>query len=139
MSFKEKSTAAMLAVMVAVYGWYFARIMAQASDGAVDSIVYKPLLIGLVVLLVVGAIVAHIVIVAFSPNASDEEDERDRLIEMRADQISSYVLAVGTIGGLWLVLVDAEAFWIAHALVAGLFVSEVVKNSIMLVAYRRGY
>ncbi len=139
MSFKEKSTAAMLVVMVALYGWYFTKVMTQATDGSVDSIVYKPLLVGLVVLLVVGAIVAHIVIVAVAPNASDEEDERDRLIEMRADQVSGYVLAVGTFVGLWLALVDAEAFWIVHALVAGLVVSEVVKNSMMLVAYRRGY
>ncbi len=138
MTFNQKSTAAMLVIIVALYGWYFFGLIPQVLNGSLPEIVYKPTLAALVVLLVVAAIVAHILLAVVSLKELDDEDERDRLIEMRGDQISSYVLAVGTFGGLWLAFVEADHFWIVHALVVGLVLSEVVKNSWMLLAYRRG-
>lgn len=138
MSFKEKTTVAMLVVQLIVYSWYAAQVVPQIGDGPVGAIDYKPLLVVLVGFLVVLLVVASIIIAAAAPNDSGTEDERDRMIEMRGDQIGGYVLAVGTLGALWLVLIDAEMFWIAHALVVGLVLSELVKDVRMLAAYRRG-
>jgi hypothetical protein len=80
-----------------------------------------------------------IVLAVVDRRQADDEDERDRLIERRGDQVGGYVLAVAALVGMGLAMVEGAYFWIANALLAGLVLSELVKGIVMLSAYRRGF
>ena len=136
-SFKEKSTIVLLAVFVIVYGAYFAVVLTEASSTPVDEIEYQGLLIGMVIVLVVLIAAGHIVIAIASPEEADLEDERDKLIELRGDRAGGIVVTIGALGGLALAMGEAEWFWIAQVLLAGIVGGEVVKFTLMLVTYRR--
>ena len=90
MSFSEKSAWGLLIGLVIMSWWYFPRAFAvvEASDnpialGAISAIC--------VVGLVIFEAVYHAVIATHS---GDEEDERDRLIDMKAERNSGYVLGI---------------------------------------------
>ena len=137
MSFKEKSTVVLLAVFVIVYGAYFAIVLTEAASTPAGQIEYQGLLVGMVIVLVILIAAGHIVIAVASPEEADLEDERDKLIELRGDRAGGIVVTIGALVGLALAMAEAEWFWIAQVLLAGIVVGEVLKFSLMLVTYRR--
>jgi hypothetical protein len=137
MSYREKSTALILVGYLAVYSWYFVHITAEARSGPIADIDYQGLLILVVGLLVLGTVVAQILIAVLAPSEAEQVDERDRLIALRADRIGGWTVSFGALAGLGLAMVEADFFWIAHALLAGLVLAEVLKAIAMLVNYRR--
>lgn len=139
MSFREKSTALMLGILVLVYGNYFLRIWGAMKTTAVESIDYQGQMLTVVIVLVVLAIIGHIVISALSPDDADTVDERDRAIEKSGDQWAGFVLAGFTLMGLALAMTEQAHFYVAQCLLAGLVLSEVIKSVLMLARYRRGY
>lgn len=139
MSFKARTTAVMLIVLLIIYGWYFARVLMEASTTPVADIAYQGLLLVMVGILVVLSIVGITVLTTLARGEADQEDERDELIEMRGDQMGGYVLAVAALAAMGVAMAEGEFFWIAHLLLAGLVLSEVAKALVMLKAYRRGF
>jgi len=140
MSFKARTTAVMLVVVLIVYGWYFAQVLLDAASTPVDEIPYQGLLFATVVILVILFTIGVAVMAALARReANEDEDERDRLIEMRGAQVSSYVLLVAVLVAMALAMVEGEQFWIAQLLMAGLVLSEVAKSVVMLARYRRGF
>lgn len=104
------------------------------------------LLVGIVIAIVIAEIVYHIAIAI--PPAKDEteleEDERDKLIEWRAESWSGFVLGAFTIMAIGHIVIR-EAFFapadimvVAHILIGGMVASEVVKCAMQLFYYRRG-
>lgn len=139
MSFQEKSTWIMLAVILAVYGWYFAVIGLEIGDIAVAEIAYRPLMLVTVGALVVLAVAAHIVIAVAAPKDADASDERDREINRNGEYVGGYVLGVGALFALGLAMFEVEHFWIANAILAALVLSEIVSGVTKVVQYRRGF
>ncbi len=138
MSFHQKSAAAMLASMVLVYGVYFAWAVQRGLSGALELDAVSGPLFGAVVLLVILAAAAHILIAATGRGDDDKADERDKLIALRADAGAGAVLTTGAVVGLGLVLLDAPAYWVAHALLGALVAKEIVNGGLRLAAYRFG-
>jgi hypothetical protein len=132
------STWVLLAVTVIVYGLYFNITIGEALANGVPEVADNVRLFGAVVLMVILTIVAHIVMAVLSPKGSEEADERDKLIELRGDQRGGFVMAVALFSTLGLALAGASVFWIAHAALAGLVASEIVKALTKLIDYRRG-
>jgi hypothetical protein len=75
--------------------------------------------------LVVLAVVGHILIAVVPPYEGDETDERDRIVNLRGEWVEGFVLATGTLVGLFLAMAEYEAFWTANVLLAGLVLAEV--------------
>ncbi|MEQ8406364.1 MAG: hypothetical protein RKE49_14805 [Oceanicaulis sp.] len=143
MSFEEKSNLASLAVLVLIFGGYFAKLGLAAAEGAapgaMPGLAFGPVFFGLVVGLVIWMIVTHVVLAAlFSREAEAGPDERDRSIEMRADAEAGYVLGFGVITTLILLITGVSGFWIAHALLGSLVASEIYKGLRRALAYRFG-
>ena len=137
MSYREKSTAVILVGYLAVYSWYFARVADAVRSGPIAEIDYQGLLIAMVGVLVVSTVVAEILIALLAPSEAEQVDERDRMIGLRGDRIAGWVVTIGALAGLGLAMIEADSFWIAHALLAGLVLAEVLKSIAMLVNYRR--
>lgn len=139
MSFKGAVTAIMLVVLAIVYGWYFAQVLTEANSTPVGEIDYQGTLLVMVVILVILSVVGISILAALRNREADTTDERDRLIEMRGDQVGSYALVVAALVAMGVAMLEGEYFWIAHVLLAGLVLSEIVKAVVMVVAYRRGF
>jgi hypothetical protein len=97
MSYQEKSILGSLIAVVAVYGYYFASVLRDASrpefdGGNVARLVFT------VVALVVIEVIYHIVLALESK--VEPKDERDILIECKAYR-NAYFLLVG--GACWLI------------------------------------
>ena len=138
MSFWEKSNLVMTAIYALAYGWYAAAVLPGAIANGPSMETVGPYLLAAVLLLVFGGIIAHILIAMAAPDEADNPDERDRMIEMRADARSSYVLGTGAILALGLALMELHVFWIVNAILAGLVLGEIAKGVMRALAYRLG-
>ena len=138
MSFQEKSNLVMTVIIALAYGVYFALVMPPALSEGPSMEQVGPYLFAAVVFLVFGGVVGHILVAMAAPKESDEADERDKLIEMRADARSSYVLGTAAILSLGLALTEQNVFWIVHMILGGLVVSELVKGVLRALDYRMG-
>lgn len=141
MSFQEKSNLAMLAILLGVFGWYFGMVILPffGQETAPPAMTVGGLLIALTLFLVVLSVIAHILLAALAPRQADQNDERDRAIETRADARSGYVLGAGAVWTLGLLVFGTAPFWVANALLASLAASEVVKALLRAIDYRRGF
>lgn len=135
-SFEERSVWVQLMALVAVLGSYFVVAVLLLSKGVTTLIAFVPLVIAAVVLLVVVLVVGHIVVAIAS--RPEGRDERDRLIEWRAESGASWILGVGILAAIAGLIVSVDSVWIAHVLLLAMLVSEVAKLILQLVYYRRG-
>jgi hypothetical protein len=88
--------------------------------------------VALIAVLVVAHVVAAIV------DRPSDPDERDRVIEWRAESRSGWLLANGVAVALVAMLFEAPNVWTAHVLLLSLFLSQILKLGLQLVDYRRG-
>lgn len=135
-SFEEKSVWIQLAGLTAVLGSYFAVAALMLSQGVTALVAYVPLFGAAVVLLVVVLAVGHIVVAIAS--RPEGRDERDRLIEWRAESRSSWILGAGVIAAITAMIVGVENVWVAHLLLLSMLLSELAGLVHRLVDYRRG-
>jgi hypothetical protein len=136
MTFQEKSTLTMTAILVLVFGWYFTLVLGPIAGSPAREMAYTGLMVAVVVLLVILAAVSHAVLAIAFRSQANADDERDRLITLRSERIAGYILAIGVCVGL--AMMQSDTFWIAQALIGALVLAEVTEGVIKLVLYRRG-
>lgn len=134
MSFKEKSAWIVLIAMLAIFGRYAWSLYEAGDFGAGTTGAMFGTIIGFVILVVI----AHIVVAIFSARPGDDhEDERDRLIELKADSLSGYALGAAALTALAFALFEGD-YLIANILFLGLAASEIIKNAWQVMLYRKG-
>lgn len=148
MSYEEKSTWINLAIQVGLGIWYTGRIWSKAQTASVTDISYLGDLVALVVATVVLTVAVTIVVsIVLAGRAAitgdtmdiDRTDERDKTIGRLAGNIGGVVLAVAMVVPLGLAVFEFDHFWIAHAMLAGFFLSELVAGGVKVFRYRRGF
>lgn len=135
-SFEEKSVWIQLASLVVGLGGYLVVAGILVSSGVDALPAFVPFFIVAIVFVVAVNIAGHALIAITS--RTDEADERDRLIGYRAESQASWILGVGVIGAIVALILSIDGFWVAHLLLLSLFCSEVVKDALQVVYYRRG-
>lgn len=139
MSFQEKGAIVMTSVLVIVYGIYFTAVWRLLSTTSADEVVYQPLMIiATVPPLIILAVLSHIVLALANPKEANANDERDRLITLRAERIGGYVLAMGVFAGIVLAMIESPYFYIANALLLAWVLAEITERITKVVLYRRG-
>ena len=135
-SFVEKSVwIQLIGVLVACTGYFIIAGLMLASG--VDVLVaFVGPFIAAVVLQVVIQVAGHIL--AAITSRRHEPDERDRLIEWRAESNAAWIVTTGVFAGITCLLFDVGAVWTANVLFASVFLSEIFKYTLQLVYYRRG-
>ena len=139
MTFQEKSLWITLVGLVVTFGGYF--------YSAYSTILHMPvakdlmphhagLFMGATALLVLILVAGHIVIALLDRRT--EPDERDRSIELRAGQYSSFVLATGVFLALCTALMTEGNAIMAHVLLGFWVIAQGVEIVSQLVLYRRG-
>ena len=143
MSFHEKSNAAMLVILLAVYGWYFGTSAEYLFGDTLEPEAVLALtnvkMLVTVGIIIVTSIVAHVAIAVAAPSeADDTADERDKLIGMRGDYRGGLVLGLFAVTAMGSAMLAQPHFVTANLILAGLVASELVKVLSSLIDYRRG-
>ena len=135
-SFEEKSVWIQLVGLVVGLGGYLIVAGLMLSNGISALPAFVPVFVVAIVLVVAINIAGHVVAAIVS--RADEADERDRLIGRLAESRSSWILGVGVIGAIMALILSVGGVWVAHLLLVSLFGSEVAKDVLQIVYYRRG-
>jgi hypothetical protein len=135
-SYEERSVWVQLVSLAVVLGGYFVVAGVMMRDGVPVLIAFLPLFVVAVVLLVIVLALGHIL--ALFWGKPEGRDERDRLIEWRADSNASHVLGGGVLIAITGMVFEINNVWIAHLLFLLMLLSEVLKLTMQLVYYRRG-
>lgn len=136
MPFREKSAWLSIAAHVLVYGGYFLSL-ARIWDEPARSEVGVAMLGGAVTTLI--AIWVALAIAQSALSSKDAEkpaDERERLIDLKADRISSFALSIAIICLIFALIGGWNSFLVANLLLAALVVSELVKASAQIFYFR---
>lgn len=135
-SFEEKSVWIQLVGTVLGLGAYLVVAGRMISAGITALPAYVPLFAVAAALMAILLVAGHVVAALVS--RPEGRDERDRLIEWKAENYSSWLLAVGALGAITGLILSIENVWIAHLLLLSLVLSEVLGFILRLVYYRRG-
>lgn len=138
MTFQEKSTWVTAVSLIVANVWYFTAIGGQIATTRAADIAYQRPLIVLVGVSVVMVVIGTTLAALLNPAASYVNDERDKSINRLGEYVGGYMLGAGAMVALVLAMLELDHFWIAHAIMAALVLSELVTVTTKLVAYRRG-
>lgn len=138
MSFREKSAWIALLAHGGVFGAYFAALW-QAWDPAYGQRLSIGLLMAAMFSFVIVVTALTIVAALMNPKAANAPaDERERLIELKAERAAAYTLSTGVLLSMTGLLLGFNGFLIANALLASLVAAELVKAGWQIAAYRAG-
>ena len=139
MSFREKSQWVALLAVVVVFAQYFARVLpVHGADVAPQHVArFVAAIIALVLVQIVGQAVLA------AANRRDaargvQQDERDRLIDLRAARISLHVLGVAVFTALVTAMTVPGNFAVVHVLFGGWVLAQAVELGARIALYRRG-
>jgi hypothetical protein len=136
LSFRERSLWLMLLSLLAVFGFYFATVLPSSAVHLGPE--HIALFAVAVVVLVIMQVAGHIVIALVDRRAGEDEDERDRLIELKGTRNAAYVLATGVFGALCAAILTTGNFVFAHVLLGAWVLAQVVEIVSQLLLQRRG-
>lgn len=138
MSFREKSAWISIATYALVFGGYFF-VLWQSWDDRYGQGLSLGLMIAAVVALIIVAVVLNTVLALFNPKqAVAPADEREALIDLKAERISSYVQSTAVVCLIGALLAGWNAFLVANLLLASLVIAELVKAAAQITHFRRG-
>ncbi len=135
-SFEEKSAWIQLVSLVVGLGGYLVVAGILVSNGVDALPAFVPFFVVAIVFVVAINVAGHMV--AAITGRTDDADERDQLIGCRAESRASWILGVGVITAIMALILSVDGFWVAHLLLISLFTSEVVKDVLQVVYYRKG-
>jgi heme/copper-type cytochrome/quinol oxidase subunit 2 len=140
MSFREKLYWARLFVIVLCWGYYFVSFGLAAQGAALDVPAYQSLFFKMGMLSVFLSLGVAATLVAYDrKSAPRTEDERDRAIEQHSVRISYYILIAGCFLVMTLLFTGFDGFMTFNILLAVVVIAELIRASLNLVGYRRGY
>lgn len=139
MSFREKSAVVTIGALLLASAVYVVSLVTAAGGGALADVEYRPMVIGLVIVLALLSVGGQIAVALVRPReAQAPADERERVISWRASAYGGYVLGVLAFVVLCLALAEVDWFWIANATLGLWVAAELVSSASVLALARRG-
>ena len=134
MAFREKTAWISLLTYLGVYGYYFVTVFRSGPDHP-----HGALLIELIALLILIIAACNIALAIWKPDeARLAEDERERLIGMKASAAAFHVAQAGAITGAGAVALGLPSFWVANGILALVVLAEIVRQTLVVARYRLG-
>lgn len=141
LSYKEKSLWVSLLTVLYVFGHYFTHAYQVLKSPQVeDSATIRMFIWAIAILVIIHAICHGILASMFKKESEQKDDERDKLIELKATRVSYFILVFGVwVAGLNSILLDSiSLIFTLHILLFFLVLAEIVGFALQLVYYRRG-
>ena len=138
MSFREKVAWVSLLAHVVVFGWYFSSFAQGWTARIVSSDHGLGQMGGAIVALVVLSIVLAIAVTISTPTVDVRArfDEREKLIRLRAANITSAVVTAGVILAMSALMLGWNTVLAANLLLAVLVIGEIVKAIAQITQFR---
>ena len=134
MALREKSAWVSFWTTMIVYGGYFAYVGQALASGR--PVGFAGPLTTCILVLVVLQVGLQILLAARSGEPRTPQDERERLIDLRASTNAFYVLQVAAMGAA-ITVYFADKTVMAQAVILALAVSELARHGGILLGYRR--
>jgi hypothetical protein len=131
MSFKEINSW----LVLGVFAWLFVDFGFPLFEAR--SLEGDQSMIGSVIAFIIILVIAHIIVGVIRRKPAEDEDERDRMIELRAERVGAYALGAVALTGVFLSLRMGD-FRAANFLFLALVFSEIAKRIWQVFLYRRG-
>ncbi|MGD2042144.1 MAG: hypothetical protein PVJ28_00725 [Acidimicrobiia bacterium] len=138
MSFRERSAWMMVGTLVIAYGWYLTTVIGQLDGDTIAGIEYQRTAVVAAIAVVVLAALSHIVLGATGQTRSKESHSGTAAIKRYARSTGGVVVSAAAVLGMALAMVEADHFWIANVILAGLVVAELAAAGSEILIYRRG-
>lgn len=151
MSYKEKSIVLSLLITLYLIYAYYSGLINLVDNNQLNEENFKNLLMKTTTFISILAIVAHIVIaILHAKEANNNDDERDKLIEMKSSQTAYFILVLGVIFTVIQVQLSeyfdsginfsslSMGYNMMHYIIMSLLLAEVTRYSYQLFYYRRG-
>jgi hypothetical protein len=136
MSFDERLTWLLAAIMVAAPGYYLVSLLTIADARPIHESGYQtPMALSLVGSLAVFAIGYYAIRAA---TADRRSDERDTAIDRQSQIAAGGLIFLGAVAALVMAMLDVEQFWIANAVYASFALSGWRLCASRLIGYRGG-
>jgi hypothetical protein len=136
-SFEEQSVWIQLAGLTISFAGYLFVASRMLASGVTSVLPFAAVLGVSVTLLIVILVGGHVV--AAVASRPEGRDERDRLIEWRAEARSGWLLATGVIVGVGCMVVGVPNVWTANLLLMSLYLAEMLRLTLQVLDYRRGF
>lgn len=139
MSWQEKSIWFSLISTILVFGLYFSQAFQMVKHTEIPNAAFIVLFVITIVVVVILQIAGQTILAIFHrKDAERGEDERDKLIELRATRISYFILVLGVwMTGMSMVF-GSTPVMMANIIMFFFILSEVVCFVAQLIYYRRG-
>ena len=142
MSFRETSAWISLVSILAVFGFYFTEVGLALRAGPVAPEAFLNEYIGAVVLLVIVqialSIMSAIALRASGAAMQSARDERERLIELKANRFALLIVQMGAVLGAGAIALGTPGYITANGLVLALALGELARFGGQVVYYRIG-
>lgn len=137
LGFREKFDWLTIVGMLALYGYYFSRVLPpEGPDLTSGNIaIFMTVMLAMIVVFIVGAATLAISM----RRESLQDDERDKLINLLCTRNSHYVVASGAIISMAIALITQGNFWFIQAMLATLVLGQLMESASRLYYYRRGF
>jgi Ca2+/Na+ antiporter len=138
MSFREKVAWASLFAHIVVFGWYFTDFAQNWTARIVSSDHGLGQMVGAIIALVLLSIAIAIAAIVSTPkdDIRPQYDERERLIRLRAANITAAVVTVGVILVMNVLMLGWNPVLAANLLLAALVTGEIVKALAQIIQFR---
>jgi len=135
MNFKEKSSWVMC-VSVLFGGLFYAYALTSNLKSG-EAIQLKSITISYLLIIILASIIGHIIAALTGlKEAEAPEDERDKIVSIQSNSMSSYVLGFGVISGMILYLVTGNGDVLFHFILASLTLSTIIEYILRIYFYR---
>lgn len=138
MSFREKSAWIALTAYGLVFGGYFFTLWQSWEPGAARGLSIGLMFGAVVMLIIIAASLTILAAIAAPKQANAPADEREQLIDLKAERVSSYTLSAGVVLLIGALLMGWNGVLVANLLLAAMVIAELVKAAAQIIAYRRG-
>ncbi|MCB0278002.1 MAG: hypothetical protein KDD94_00765 [Calditrichaeota bacterium] len=140
MSYKEKQIWLSMLSMLIVFGWYFKSVWPELTQGANDIGFIAGFFVKAVLIVIVINIISHIVLYIINYNEGNrEQDEREKLIELKAIRNAYYVLVCGIVWSGAIMLITQSVLMVANIVLFFFILSELTNYLSQLILLRSGY
>ncbi|MER3389486.1 MAG: hypothetical protein RJQ01_05585 [Microcella sp.] len=138
MAYEVKGAWVGLIVGIVTFIVYLTVLLARAADGALEQTPYVDAMLWSIGAGIVAVIIVTIFVTIATRRDGTQTDVRDKQISARAEFTSRGLLILGALTALVLAMLEADHFWIAHAIFLGFLLSGILEGVTKIALYRRG-
>ena len=138
MPFREKSAWITLVTTIIVYGGYFLLVTPRLLAGGAGPSDFIGALSAAILLIIILHIVLTIIASIIDPiGAHEPRDERERMIQLRADSAGFYTLQVGAFCAIVTVFWWRDAAMTANVVFLAMTLAEIARAGRSIIAFRQ--